>query len=169
MPRTLGIFLTWTTYGKWLRGDSRRWVEDGIVLPPNPSLETADRARLRYPPFTFSRAERHRAGQIVGEVLGQLGGTAHALSVGSWHLHLVIAYLHVPIPQIVKNLKDKIRRGLKYRRAIWAGGYDKRFCFDRKSLRNRIEYVRRHNLEDSFAGDTWDFLTLPDFMNERSI
>jgi len=28
---------------------------------------------------------------------------------------------------------------------VWTRGYDKRFCFDRASLRRRIEYVQSQN------------------------
>jgi hypothetical protein len=52
MP-TLAIMFTMTTYGTWLRGDQRHWVEDGILYPPNPTLESADRARMKHPEFLF--------------------------------------------------------------------------------------------------------------------
>jgi hypothetical protein len=35
MPETLATILTTTTYGTWLRGDARNWVEDGIIYPPS--------------------------------------------------------------------------------------------------------------------------------------
>ncbi len=30
----LGTMFTMTTYGTWLRGDRRGWVDDGRILPP---------------------------------------------------------------------------------------------------------------------------------------
>jgi len=35
MP-TLAIMVTSTTYGTWLRGDKRGWVDDGRILPSLP-------------------------------------------------------------------------------------------------------------------------------------
>ena len=54
MGRTLAIMLTMTTYGTWLRGDRRGWVDEGRILPPDPELESADRARLKHEPFLFA-------------------------------------------------------------------------------------------------------------------
>src|SRR5947208_537535 len=53
MP-TLGTLLTFTTYGTWLRGDARGWIDDGVLMPPDPVLETADRGRMAHPPFLFA-------------------------------------------------------------------------------------------------------------------
>ena len=164
MPRTVGMMLTWTTYGIWLRGDARGWVSKGIVLPPDPVLEEADRKRLRYPPFTFPRAKRLPAGALVGEAIHGLGGSVYALCVGSWHLHLVTGYMHVPVSEIVKIAKEKVRMGLGYRRAIWVAGYDRRFCFDQDSLLARIDYVRKHNVEDGLPPEPWDFIQPPAFV-----
>ena len=158
MPRTLGIMLTWTTYGPWLRGDARGWVDKGVVFPPNPQLRAADQKRLRLGPFTFAPGEVFAAGGLIGQALRELDATIHALHVGTWHVHGIVRYLPVPMPAIVKKATDRVRRGLGYRRAIWVAGYDKRFCFDAVSLRNRIEYVRRHNVEDRMPPDPWPFI-----------
>ena len=167
MPRTLGTMLTYTTYGKWLRGDARRWVAKGAVMAPDLALEAADRGRLRYPPFAFPGAQRPKAGACIGRAILEMGGQVHALHVGRWHMHFVIGYMQVPLSEIVKATKEAVRVGLGYRRAIWAAGYDKRFCFDARSLANRIEYVRKHNLEDGLPLDPWDFIVLPSFLSER--
>jgi hypothetical protein len=158
MPPTLGIMLSWSTYGKWLRGDARGSVRKGAVLPPDPVLEAADRELLRFDPFAFSRELRDPAGALVGEAARKLGAPIHALHIGRWHLHTVIGYASVPVPQIVKSFKDRVRRGLGFRRPIWVAGYDHRFCFDVPSMNNRIEYVRRHNREDGLPQDPWDFI-----------
>ena len=158
MPRTLGIMLTWTTYGKWLRGDARGWVRDGIVFPPDPVLEERDRGRLLHLPFTFPKDQRFLAGELVGEAAKALGAIIHALHIGSWHLHVLLGYVAVPFPRIVKTLKDRVRRGLGYRRPIWVTGYDHRFCFDVSSMRNRITYIRTHNVEDGLPPDPWGFI-----------
>ena len=158
MPRTLGIMLSWSTYGMWLRGDARGWVQKGIVFPADPILQQADRARLLHEPFTFARPQRTLAGELIGEAARSLGAVLHALHVGRWHLHLLVAYLPVPLPRIVKTLKDRVRRGLGYRRPIWVEGYDHRFCFDVNTMMNRINYICRHNVEDGLPQDPWGFI-----------
>jgi hypothetical protein len=161
MPNTLGIMLTFTTYGTWLRGDARGWVADGLVYPPEPRLEDMDRQRLRYPPFRFSPEQRHQAGNAIGRTVAAMGGSVYALTVGSWHAHVVVGYVNVPLAEIVKLVKEGVRIDMGYRRAIWSDGYDKRFCFDRRSLLARVEYVRRHNLQDGLPGEPWAFIVPP--------
>ena len=44
MSDVLAYFLTWTTYGTWLPGDARGWVNrhpqgDNVIAPPSPALE----------------------------------------------------------------------------------------------------------------------------------
>ncbi|MGB2824531.1 MAG: hypothetical protein WBF17_26385 [Phycisphaerae bacterium] len=164
MAGTLGTMFTWTTYGMWLRGDARGWVEKGIVFPPNLALEVADRRRLRYSPFRFPREQRHPAGSLIGEAIEELRGRVYCLCVASWHVHLVIGYVHVPVSRITKAVKEKVRTGLGYKRAIWAGGYDRRFCFDEASIARRIQYVRKHNVEDGLPPDPWPFIRPPSFV-----
>jgi hypothetical protein len=48
MGNTLATMLTMTTYGTWLRGDNRGWVDDGKILPAAPFLEDADRVRMKH-------------------------------------------------------------------------------------------------------------------------
>ena len=38
MGRAVATLFTITTYGNWLRGDQRGWVEDGVVYPAEPAL-----------------------------------------------------------------------------------------------------------------------------------
>ena len=161
MARTLGTMLTWTTYGMWLRGDVRGWIDKGKVLPPEPRLEAWDRANLRYPPFVLPPEQRFSTGELVGEVVAGLDAKVHALTVGSWHVHVVLSHADTPLSEVIKLLKEGVRTGLGYRRAIWGVGYDKRFCFDRRSLLGRIEYVRKHNVEDGLPPDPWDFIVPP--------
>jgi REP element-mobilizing transposase RayT len=156
--------LTYTTYGKWLRGDARRWVSKGAVFAANPALEATDRARLRYPPFAFARAQRAAAGELLGQAICALGARVFALCVGSWHVHLVIGPVQAPLADVVKRTKGSVRNGLGYRRAIWAAGYDKRFCFDRAALIARVQYVRRHNIEDGRPPEPWAFIRAPSFV-----
>lgn len=146
MPQTTGILLTWTTYGTWLLGDARGWVDQGIVFPAAPHIQLADRRRLKHPPFLFPPMQQSAAVEFCTSAMKSLGTAPLALHIGSWHVHIVIPYLHVPLPAIVKTVKDGIRRGLDHRRPIWTDGYDRRFCFDYASLQNRVDYVRRHNL-----------------------
>jgi hypothetical protein len=147
MARTLAIMPTCTTYGTWLRGDQRGWVEDGIIYPPNPQLEAADRARMKHPPFLFDHHQLLDVGVMIAHALtSRLNLTLLALSVQTWHVHAVIGATSHHIGDIVKCLKDAARYGLRPGRPIWTEHYDKRFCFTIERVRARVNYVERHNL-----------------------
>lgn len=162
MPRTLATMITATTYGRWLRGDLRGWVDQGRVLPPDPQLEWNDRQRMKHAPFSFDRNQLFDIGEQIGVQLGKrLDITVFALTVQTWHVHAVIGPTAHKIGVVVKCLKDAARYHLRIGRPIWATGYDKRFCFDRNSVLRRMAYVERHNLERGWDAVPWDFLGRP--------
>jgi len=167
---TLAIMFTVSTYGTWLRGDARGWVDDGIVFPADPQLERADRGRLKFPPFYFHREIRLEIGQAIGESLNsRMGIVVLAMCVQSWHAHFVTAATPHDVSDIVKCAKDAARWKLRLDRPIWATDYDKRFCFDPPSVRSRIAYVERHNIRDGVPPRPWTFIrdwhepTIPPF------
>ena len=162
MSRTMGTLLTMTTYGTWLRGDRRGWVDDGIIMPAEPTLELADRRRLKRAPFLFSEGDRIQIGQFIGDSLqSRINQQILVLSVESWHVHLVVGATSEPVSRVVKCAKDAVRWGLRPSRPIWSDGYDKRFCFDDESLAARVRYVERHNERAGLGPRPWGFIEVP--------
>jgi hypothetical protein len=160
MARTLAIMVTFTTYGTWLRGDRRGWVDDGQILPPEPELEAADRGRLKHPPYLFPRDQLLDVGRSMGESLvARLEAPILALHVGTWHVHLVAGVQPAEVAAVAKCAKDAVRFRLLPSRPIWTAGYDKRYCFDAASVRNRIDYVERHNVANGWRPRPWNFIT----------
>lgn len=146
MSDTRAIMLTMTTYGTWLRGDRRGWIDRGIVMLPDPEIEQADRGRMRHPPFLFHRNQMLNIGEMMGRALVErLAQVVLAVAVQRWHVHFVVDGARQPVGAIVKCAKDSVRYGLKPGRPVWGTGYDKRFCFDDASTRARVRYVERHN------------------------
>jgi hypothetical protein len=159
MSRTVATMLTFTTYGTWLRGDKRGWVEDGIVYPADPELEAVDSRRMRYAPFRFAKEDLLRIGQAMGRALiGRKKQRIVALTVQTWHVHCVIGATQVPIADVVKCAKDAARYELCPARPIWTAGFDKRYCFDLESVRHRVACVERHNLDHGWTARPWDFI-----------
>lgn len=160
MPHTLATLLTITTYGTWLRGDRRGWVENGITFPPDPELEREDRARMKHPVYIFPRKRLLEIGAFIGESLtARLNIDIHALHVGTWHAHLIIGPTKHNIADVAKCTKDAVRYGLRAGRPIWTEGYDKRFCFDEQAAITRIRYVERHNEARNLPAAPWPFIT----------
>jgi hypothetical protein len=123
MNHTLAILLTMTTYGTWLRGDRRGWVDDGVILPPDPDRETADRARMKHPVFLFERGQFLPVGEAIGRSLRErLGLRILALTVQTWHVHVVVGATEHPVEKIVKCAKDAARWALRLDRPIWGDG-----------------------------------------------
>jgi hypothetical protein len=159
MSSVLATMLTFTTYGAWLRGDSRGWVADGIVYPADPTLEAADTRRMKHLPFQFARNDLLRIGHAIGTALVQRKQQrVVALTVRTWHVHCIVGATTVPIEDIVKCAKDAARYAVRAGRPIWAAGFDKRFCFDAESVRGRVNYVERHNIEQGWLPRPWEFI-----------
>ncbi len=155
----LGTLYTFTTYGTWLRGDQRGWVDNGIVLPPSPQLEAADRSRMKHVPFLFSTDDLLRIGDMIGQSLTtRIQQHIYALTVNTWHVHIVTAPSANDPPTIAKCAKEAVRYGLRPGRPIWTDDYDKRYCFDESSLSNRIAYVERHNIANGWPARPWSFI-----------
>jgi hypothetical protein len=147
VARLLGTLITATTYGTWLRGDARGWVERGVIKPPEPKLEEADRSSLKFPPFRFAELELTPVRDAISRAITERCDTkVLAITVQTWHVHVVVGEASLPIHSIVKCLKDAARWLLRIDRPIWTTGYDKRFCFDERTLLARIAYVERHNI-----------------------
>lgn len=160
MGRTIGIMVTMTTYGSWLRGDIRGWIEDGVLMPPDPIIEANDRRRMAHPPFRFDRCQLREVGHMIGRsLIERLNVTLLALTVQTWHVHFVTGATQHDIGDVVKCAKDAVRYGLRPGRPIWTDGYDKRFCFDERSLVNRVRYVQRHEQAMKAPPWSWSFVT----------
>jgi hypothetical protein len=159
MANTLATMITITTYGTWLRGDQRGWVDDGVTFPADPERHSADTRRMKYPPFQFTFAECLCAGEQLGRALiDRRQQHLLALTVQPWHVHFIVGATTVPINEIVKCAKDAVRYGMRTGRPIWTAGFDKRFCFDAQSLRHRVAYVERHNVACGWPPRPWDFI-----------
>jgi len=159
VKRVYGVMVTMTTYGTWLRGDSRGWVEDGRIYPPAPDRENADRQRMKHDPFIFDSHRLHEIGAAIGSSLQtRLQQHILALTVQTWHVHFIVGDSDRPIAEVVKCAKEAARYFLRVGRPIWTDGYDKRFSFDLRTLSNRIQYVERHNIHHGLPPRPWPFI-----------
>jgi hypothetical protein len=157
--KTRAMMITLTTYGTWLRGDERGWVDDGITFPPDPILEFNDLQRMKHTPFLFDLSQLEDVGNAIGNsLIDRMGVTVYALAVQTWHTHFVCC-ARKPVSEIIKCAKDAARYCLRPGRPIWTEGHDKRFCFDNQSVINRINYVEKHNLQLNWRRNPWEWTT----------
>src|SRR4030042_3733900 len=140
--------MTWTTYGTWLQGDRRGYVKKGTVYPANESLAESNEQNLVKKPVTLSKEHRAIVTKVITEKAHRLNQRIHALAVRSNHVHIVAEYIPMPISSVVKSYKMSAQIALRkvcLSGRVWTKGFDKRYCFDRQSLKKRIDYVHSHN------------------------
>ena len=114
MGQLVATMFTFTTYGTWLRGDERGWVDEGRVFPPNPELESADRERMQFTAHLFAQEVVSRVGQFIGDSLrSRLKQHIWAMTVQEWHVHVVVGASQTPISAIAKCAKDAVRWGFE--------------------------------------------------------
>ena len=88
-------FITFRTYGSWLRGDRRGWTDRRNNVPDTPHLEPDDALagkdlqRLKHPPVTLSSVARRVVEEAVRDECAHHGWPLLALNVLATHVHLV--------------------------------------------------------------------------------
>ncbi len=148
MGRMIGYMFTWTTYGTWLQGDMRGYVKNGKVLRGNENLQTTNRRSQKDKLVRLTKENRQIVRKAILKESERLGQTIYSIAVCSNHVHIVANRIDEKIGKVAGRYKRAGTAALKengFIGKVWTKGYDKRFCFDEKSLRDKINYVRRHN------------------------
>src|SRR4051794_8069517 len=113
MP-TLATLITTTTYGTWVRGDHRGWVDEGKIFPADPMLELADKARMSEAMWVFTLDEILPTGRaIVHSLRTRLNLDVLALTLQPSHSHFVVGQTDCDIAEVVKCAKDAARYHLR--------------------------------------------------------
>jgi len=118
MAPPLAYFLTWTTYGTWLPGDARGWVDkrqSGPEVPyqaPDPRRERAAKARMKESPVILTPRAREVVEAALRETCSYRGWTVHALSVRSNHVHTVVTAPDLGPGWVMRTLKAYATRAL---------------------------------------------------------
>ena len=88
----IAYHLIWTTYGTWLPGDARGWVEEGKpgVQPGNPHRERLARSHMNHGPTYLTEAHRAVVEATVRDHCAVRGWTLHAVHARSNHVHVVV-------------------------------------------------------------------------------
>ena len=145
-----GYMVTWTTYGTWLPGDKRGYVKQGKIMPGDPKVLKASQSLQKSATVTLNLEQKVVIRRAILQEAEKIGHTIEALAVCTNHIHLVARPCKKSIDSIVSRYKNVAMFALRKDgpvRRIWTRGFDKRFCFNEKSLNQRIEYVKRHALD----------------------
>ena len=147
MDEPIGYFLTWATYGTWLPGDSRGWVEyrHGWQLP-SPALELAAAAEMTEDACRLNEEQRESVERQISETCRYRDWHLHAVNCRSNHIHVVVSASGVVPKKIRIDLKAWATRCLKdkfdaHRENWWAERGSIRYINDDDSLEATIVYT----------------------------
>ena len=145
MPqRLMATMVTTTTYGSWLPGDLRGYVENGIILPGDPAVfSQAIQSMGARTPIRLSSEQQSIVFDALCDACTEFGYKLTDASVESWHAHWIVQHGFDPVADMVGRLKNRMRQALKVGR-IWTAGYYDSLLFDEPAVQARRIYVRRH-------------------------
>ena len=147
MPDPLAFFITWPTYGTWLPGDERGWVEyhHGWHLPDS-DLERKCRKSMTEEQCILSFDERDIVVRQIHETCTCRGWTHFASDCRSNHAHIVIGAANTKPQKIRTDIKAWCTTRLRQlsqpkRTKWWAERGSIRYVWNEESLVTVIDYV----------------------------
>ena len=110
----LGYLLTWVTYGTWLPGDARGWVEyhQGWQLP-DPILELESTALMTEDACRLNEDQRLAVQEQMAETCRHRGWHLHVANCRSNHVHVVLSATATKPKKLRSDLKAWATRCLK--------------------------------------------------------
>jgi REP element-mobilizing transposase RayT len=153
MSEPLAYFLTWTTHGTWVHGDSRGSVDRTNASrfmdfhPPNPLWEQASQRRMTDPPVVLTVDQRPLVEHAIREHSLHKGWEVIEVNCRSNHVHVVVRAAGVGPERVMAQLKAYATRALRAggRKDLgrtWALHGSTRYLNSQQSLEAAVQYVR---------------------------
>jgi REP element-mobilizing transposase RayT len=147
MDDPIAFFLTWPTYGTWLPGDSRGWVDyqHGWQLP-DPSKVREAKAQMTEDACILTFSERQIVEAQVAETCEHRNWRLYGANCRSNHIHVVVGAAKLAPKPIRSALKAWCTRRLRERsdpdrKNWWASRGSGRYVFDEDRLEVVLQYV----------------------------
>ena len=152
------LFITWTTYGSWLPGDSRGWKHwKKGEQQPQPRLEDWCKGRMKEKAVVLDELQRHDIEEVAHKHATIRGWEIHAVSVRSNHVHVAVTV----VPKTgnedhraadgIKRVRDELkanatrvlRRGENpvTNEKVWTKGGDIEFIDTNDDLEQVVIYI----------------------------
>lgn len=152
MKTPLAYFLTWTTHGTWLPGDSRGSVDPDHnafatpFLPPSTARRQANAQLMRLAPVVLASAERAVVERAIHDHCRVRQWTLHALNVRTNHVHCVVGDVGLRPEVAMGQLKAWATRrlrdaGLVFASRVWTREGSTRYLFEAASVERAVAYV----------------------------
>jgi REP element-mobilizing transposase RayT len=157
------FLLTWTTYGTWLPGDERGWVNAATSGPAEPVNKgdvtklNQSRDRLRDEPVVLNVERRNVVERSIREVCKHRNWRLLAVNVRSKHVHVVVAAPEHTPERVMNALKSWSSRRLNEsfpqlaRRNWWTRHGSTRWINHEDDAQSAIHYVCHQQDGDRFA------------------
>ena len=114
MNDPLAFFITWTTYGSWLPGDERGWVETpGRFMEPNPRLESLAHKLMKEGSLTLDHEQRDMVEKTIADHCRHRGWHLHRVSCRTQHVHVVVTAADRDPNDVMEQFKAWCTRRLK--------------------------------------------------------
>ena len=151
--RFVYALVTSTTYGKWLPGDERGFVdgsEQNLYGTPcrknEPELKRHAKDRMKDEPVFLNREQAETVLAQWQKEVRKLGWHLFVVAVMSNHFHLVVAAPRdVDKAALLNRFKTRASFALNKqygKRTWWTSSGSVRFSFDEPALQARINYVK---------------------------
>jgi REP element-mobilizing transposase RayT len=147
MAKTVGYMITFTTYGTWLQGDKRGYVKDGKEFDSNKELLDANRKAMSGQRVKLGTRDKEIVRQAILNEAQQMKQKVRAILVWSSHVHIIAENTNEDVGKVAGRYKaaaTKALREMGFKGKVWTKGFDKRFCFNEKDLKIKVDYVNRH-------------------------
>ncbi|MEM9943475.1 MAG: transposase [Planctomycetota bacterium] len=149
MSDPVAYFLTWVTYGSWLPGDQRGWVEyhKGWKLP-NPLLEIECKIRQSEESCLLTQRDRCLVETQIARTCETRKWRLFAVNCRSNHVHVVLAASNTLPTKIRIDLKAYATRRLKIestqagRKNWWGERGSVRWVWNKESLDQVVRYTK---------------------------
>jgi REP element-mobilizing transposase RayT len=151
----LAYHITWTTYGTWLSGDARGWVQWGEwgIRPADPEREQVARERVVEAAVELGPEQRALVEQTIRDHCRIRQWLLHAVNARTNHIHAVVTADRDP-DEVMKQFKAWCARKLSDaaglagtvakkagRRRWFTEGGNKKAIETEEYLANAVKYV----------------------------
>jgi REP element-mobilizing transposase RayT len=88
----IAYLITWTTYGSWLPGDARGWVQKGVmgIQDPDPERKRQARAAMVESEVVLTYPQRMLIEDTIRDHCRRRGWVLHAVRARTNHVHVVV-------------------------------------------------------------------------------
>ena len=145
-PEPLAVFLTWTTYGSWLPGDDRGWVDrHGQRHDRNVTLARHATLLMRGHPVVLTGVQRKVVEVAITSLCEARKWPIHAVACRSNHVHVVITVHECDPARVLAGIKAWCSRtlsvGARREGRWWTKGGSARRLYDRHAVDATVRYV----------------------------